>query len=129
MIRTPLLKHLRWRKPLTAKTPLPLALPGASLVCLLLSAVAVADDTARVDFAKQVFPILRRACFECHGAEKQEAELRLDDRRSVMESQILEAGKPAESELLRRLLLPRGHEEIMPAVGEPLPKSQIAILR
>ena len=114
---------------MTAKTPLPLALPGASLVCLLLSAVAVADDTARVDFAKQVFPILRRACFECHGAEKQEAELRLDDRRSVMESQIIEAGKPAESELLRRLLLPRGHEEIMPAVGEPLPKSQIAILR
>ena len=83
----------------------------------------------QVDFARDVYPIFRRSCIECHGPEKQEAELRLDQRTSALESGSIDASQPDDSELLRRILLPRGHDEVMPAIGDPLPKRQIAIIR
>ncbi len=86
-------------------------------------------ETARVDFAQDVYPIFRRSCIECHGPEKQEGDLRLDQRSSVLDSKTIEAGKPADSELLRRILLPRGHDEVMPAIGDPLAKRQVGIIR
>jgi mono/diheme cytochrome c family protein len=106
-----------------------------TLICLATSGSALAAEklepskTSRVDFARDVYPIFRRSCIECHGPEKQEAELRLDQRVVALESGSIEAGKPGDSELLRRILLPRGHDEVMPAIGDPLPKRQIAILR
>jgi len=89
----------------------------------------VEPNKTQVDFAHDVYPIFRRSCIECHGPEKQEAELRLDQRDSALESGSIEAGKPDDSELLRRILLPRGHDEVMPAIGDPLSKRQIAIIR
>ena len=89
----------------------------------------VAAKSKQVDFARDVYPIFRRSCIECHGPEKQEAELRLDQRTSTMKSGSIEPGKPGDSELLRRILLPRGHEEVMPAIGDPLSKRQIGIIR
>lgn len=82
-----------------------------------------------IDFAKDVYPILQRSCFECHGAEKQEADLRLDRRIDLLNSGSVEPGEPDESELLRRVMLPQGHDELMPAIGEPLPAKQVAMLR
>jgi len=89
----------------------------------------VAAKLKQVDFARDVYPIFRRSCIECHGPEKQEAELRLDHRASTLESGSIEAGKPGDSELLRRILLPRGHDEVMPAIGDPLAKRQVGIIR
>ncbi len=86
-------------------------------------------STGTVEFAKDVYPILQRSCFECHGAEKQEAGLRLDRRNDLLESGSVEPGNPQESELLRRVVLPRGHDEIMPAIGDPLSASQVDALR
>ncbi|MCO6457842.1 MAG: PSD1 domain-containing protein [Pirellulaceae bacterium] len=83
----------------------------------------------RVDFASQVYPILKRACIECHGPEKQEGDLRLDQRDAVLESGLLAPGEPSESELLRRISLPRGADEVMPARGDTLPPRDIATLR
>ena len=92
-----------------------------------------ADPTGKqakqVDFARDVYPILRRACLECHGPEKQEGELRLDSRADAFKADVIKAGEPDDSELLRRVLLPRGHDELMPAIGNPLPKRQITTLR
>jgi hypothetical protein len=82
-----------------------------------------------VDFVRDVYPIFRRSCIECHGPKKQEGELRLDQRASSLDSGIIEAGKPGESELLRRIMLPRGHDEVMPAIGDPLSKRQVSVLR
>ena len=106
-----------------------------SLICLAASGAILAAEVSepsksnRVDFARDVYPIFRRSCIECHGPEKQEAELRLDQRASTLKSGSIEAGKPDDSELLRRILLPRGHDEVMPAIGDPLPKRQVAIIR
>ncbi|MEZ6153619.1 MAG: PSD1 and planctomycete cytochrome C domain-containing protein [Pirellulaceae bacterium] len=84
---------------------------------------------ATVDFARDVYPILQRACFECHGARKQEGGLRLDLRSEALDSGVIDLAQPATSELLRRISLPRGHEQIMPAIGEPLPKRHVAKIR
>lgn len=81
------------------------------------------------DFAKVVYPILHRSCMECHGPKKQEGGLRLDQWQSVADSGVVDAGAPDDSELIRRVSLPRNHAEIMPAIGEPLSADQISILR
>ena len=75
---------------------------------------ATATRKTKIDFARDVFPILRRSCFECHGQDEQEGGLRLDQKADAFDSGTIEPGSPADSELLRRLLLPRGHDEVMP---------------
>ncbi len=96
-----------------------------------MAAVIRAADVAaeNVEFGKSVFPILQRACIECHGSEKQEGDLRLDRRQDAFDSGMLVPGQPDESELLRRVMLPRNHEEVMPARGEPLSRRDILTLR
>lgn len=107
----------------------------ACLVTLVLVVAVNAEPPqsparmAKVDFAKDVFPILRRSCFECHGEKEQEGGLRLDQKADALDSGMIEPGSPNDSELFRRLLLPRGHDEVMPAIGDPLSKKQVAILR
>ncbi|PQO24988.1 hypothetical protein C5Y96_26135 [Blastopirellula marina] len=101
------------------------------VVCLLSGYTTAEDDskTAKVRFEKDIYPLLHKACFECHGAESQEADLRVDERSALLESGSVVPGKPEESELLRRVTLPKGHDEIMPAVGDPLSASEIRSLR
>ncbi len=82
-----------------------------------------------VSFSNDVFPILQRSCFECHGPTKQEGDLRLDRRQAMLESKAVVEGDPDQSELIRRITLPRGHDDLMPAIGEPLSAAQIQILR
>jgi hypothetical protein len=89
--------------------------------------------TPAADFIKDVRPILRRACVECHGAEKQEGGLRFDQRDAVLRGsdsgRVFVAGRPEQSELLRRVSLPRGHDEAMPPRGKPLSAREIKLLR
>ncbi len=40
-------------------------------------AVAKAED-AKIDFNKEIAPILAASCVKCHGPERQKAKLRLD---------------------------------------------------
>lgn len=74
-----------------------------------------------VDFAKEVHPVLQRACFECHGAEQGKGGLRLHERQVMM--------KADHQEILRRVTLPRTDKEAMPRRGEPLKADEIAALR
>ncbi len=69
-----------------------------------------AGDTAgRVDFNRQIRPILSETCYQCHGPDqnKRKAELRLDARDGLFRSKdgttIVVPGKPEESELLARI--------------------------
>src|SRR4029434_8207844 len=39
---------------------------------------------AAVDFAKEVVPILKSRCIECHGPEKQKGKLRLDSKADLL---------------------------------------------
>lgn len=97
-----------------------------ALDCACLAQEATAAKSSKT-FERDVYPLLQRACFECHGAKKQEGDLRLDQRDAAL--LMIEPGRPDESELLRRVLLPRGHDDIMPAIGEPLTESETGVLR
>jgi len=105
------------------------------LVILLMASASrlLADDAVGqpqpVDFSRDVFPILRRACFDCHGKDKQEGDLRLDQREAALGHGAIVPTKPEKSELLRRISLPAGSEDAMPARGERLSKREVSTIR
>lgn len=108
-----------------------------ALTCVRLEAQEVQDPppppAARVDFEKQIVPILVERCIKCHGAEEQKGDLRLDSKLALFpadqEAWTVQPGKPDDSELVRRIGLPLGDEDIMPNKGEPLTKAQQELIR
>ena len=107
------------------------------LAAVAVSSLLVAQEgqpaVDKVDFQKQVAPILMARCVECHGPKAQKGDLRLDAKAHLFAGDQEEwnvlPGKPDESELLRRLGLPVGDDEIMPEKGEPLSKEQQALIQ
>jgi len=85
----------------------------------------------RVDFSKDVYPLFKRSCFECHGPSQQAGGLRLDSRAGALGGKrvVIRPGKPESSELLRRISLAKGHAGVMPARGDVLEPQQIALIR
>ena len=82
-----------------------------SLACTLLLMVSsslLANPPQRVDFAREILPILSDKCFVCHGPDTQDdSELRLDSFDSATSDrggyQALNPDEPIESELLNRI--------------------------
>ena len=70
-----------------------------------MSAASVQSQEAKVDFNRDIRPLLAESCFACHGPDDQtrEADLRLDLRQSAIDSGALAPGSPDESELIRRI--------------------------
>ncbi|MGE5192297.1 MAG: DUF1553 domain-containing protein [Deltaproteobacteria bacterium] len=85
-----------------------------------------------VDFAKHVKPLFAKYCFKCHGAEKQQAGLRLDVQGDAVRGgdsgPAFEAGKSADS-LLIKYVAGLDPELVMPPEGDKLSKDDIALLR
>jgi ankyrin repeat protein len=67
-----------------------------------------AQESAKLDFRRDVAPILQQQCIDCHGPSLQLAELRLDQRRFVLgddaNPDLVKAGKGDESLLIQRLV-------------------------
>ena len=85
-------------------------------------------------FADVIRPVLDNACIACHGPEKSKAGLRLDTQPALLKGSehgpVIVAGKAADSELIKRLLLPADHEDHMPPAGKPQPAADdIALLK
>ena len=102
----------------------------AKVLCGFLLIAAAARAGEPVDFARDIRPILQRHCTSCHGGVRREAGLRLLAPGGKGESgkPLIVAGKPEESELMRRVTAASA-EERMPAEGNPLPAAEIALLR
>ncbi len=111
---------------LAASFGLAAALSGGDFVHL------VSAQTRRVDFRRDIEPILRANCYQCHGANKASAQLRLDDKEIAMRGGISGAviipGKSGDSRLMKRIL-GEGDEARMPLGGEPLKPAQIELIR
>jgi hypothetical protein len=105
----------------------------AILVAICVAAIEGHAADAKLDFAKDIQPILQQQCFKCHGAEKQKGKLRLDSRDAAIKGgkggPALLAGDAAKSELIRRISLPKTDDDFMPTEGEPLPKEHIELLK
>ena len=112
--------------PAILRALLPLAI---AIAWLPLMQFAAADEP---DFARDIRPLLTAYCLKCHGADKQESDLRLDTRAGALKGgtggAVLSPGKPDESELVARLVH-TDPEERMPPKAEPLPPAQIELVR
>src|SRR5438045_2534238 len=85
----------------------------------------------KIDYEKDVQPILSQKCHACHGDEVQQSGLRLDKRQNALRGgdygPVIIPGNSAESKIIRRLVNGDGGLQ-MPPTG-PLPDEEIGILR
>src|SRR5262245_31490359 len=62
---------------------------------------------SKVDFARDIRPILEKNCFACHGAEKQKSGLRLDRKAQALaggdSGKAIVPGKADDSPLVERI--------------------------
>lgn len=90
-------------------------------------------DAQIADLNLEVRSIFAHNCYKCHSSEKIKGELRLDKKEFLFKGgesgPILTPGHPEESEMIRRLLLPRDDEESMPPKGKTLSEQEIATLQ
>jgi hypothetical protein len=103
------------------------------LLLTILILLTCVQAQAAVNFHTQILPLLKRACFECHGSETQKAGLRLDQKAGALlggeHGAVLVPGKADTSELLRRISLPRTDKDAMPRRGQPLTIEEIGLVR
>ncbi len=99
----------------------------AWFLCVLLTGLASAED--KVDFARDVQPIFRARCVECHGGEAQLSGLRLDRRQDAL--RVIQAGSSASSRLYTMVstgIVREGKTLRMPP-GGPLSANEVEIVR
>lgn len=77
---------------------------AAALVALATMALPVSAD--KIEFNRDIRPILTENCFTCHGPDSasRKAGLRLDQRESAIKAGAIVAGKAGDSEVVRRIL-------------------------
>ena len=77
--------------------------------------------------------IFAHNCYQCHSSDKIRGELRLDERSFVFaggeSGPVIQPGSAGESELYRRITLPRGHEDAMPSESKALLAEEIALIK
>jgi mono/diheme cytochrome c family protein len=106
----------------------------ASLEHAAAAADPVPKEAAKkVDFAREVQPVLAKRCFRCHGPDKAEAGLRLDLRDRAFAklesgSHAVVAASVGESELFKRVTSSESSER-MPPEGKPLTPAEIERIR
>jgi hypothetical protein len=106
--------------------------------CLLqmLGLLLAQQVYGKIDFNRDIKPLLSNRCFACHGPDegKRKAKLRLDvfdgATRDLDGYSAIVPGNPEDSEILFRVSLPTGDEEMMPpkGKGERLSGEEVALL-
>lgn len=91
------------------------------------------SDNSKIDFARDIQPILAERCLLCHGPDEAEAGLRLDlaehaTRKLDSGETAIRPGEPEASELIRRVTTD-DPDKRMPPEGEPLTADQVRMLR
>ena len=116
-------------------------LPLIAIVCVLgietfprlgRTQNAPPSNVPKVDYLKDIQPILEKNCYSCHGAAVQMSGLRLDNREGFLAGgamgKIIVPGAAAESSLYKRVAGMGGLSR-MPFGGQPLPAAQIELIR
>jgi len=121
-MRFPGHRHRGWRQ----------AAAAAAFVALLSPGLVAAAPDDRIDFSRDIQPLLAKRCLACHGPDTQESGLRLDDRSSATKglesgTRAIVPGKAAESEILARITSTDPDLQ-MPPEGPRLTPGQVASL-
>src|ERR1035441_6977864 len=85
----------------------------------------------KIEFARDIEPLLAKRCLMCHGAQQQISGLRLDQKADALKGgaagvDIL-PGKSAQSRLSR--LVPGLDQKFMPPMGAHLTAEEVGVLR
>lgn len=98
--------------------------------------IALGGAQAKSDsfYVQYIDPIWDKKCLSCHGDSKVKGGLRLDTFGALMvggkDGPVIVPNKPDDSLLFKRVTLPEGHKQFMPAEGKPpLSKEEIAWIR
>ncbi|MST01153.1 MAG: hypothetical protein EXS29_07575, partial [Pedosphaera sp.] len=87
------------------------------VVTLLAGPCSLRAAPAKVDFARDILPILSDNCFHCHGPDEKsrEAKLRLDTKEGALrvKDPVVVPGKSAVSELIKRITT-KDADDLMP---------------
>lgn len=106
---------------------------AAILLTLSVCAIEAAQAPAKVDFGRQIKPLLQEHCVECHGPTQQMRGLRLDRRRDALPNRVgangarIVPGNSARSVLFRRLAGKESGPQMPPA--GPLPEPKIRLIQ
>ncbi len=110
-----------------------LLMKSARLLCLLLLTLLLmlkAEAAGKIEFNRDIRPILSDTCFHCHGFDEKERKsgLRLDIKADALKpaksgALAIVPGKPEESELMARVLS-TDEDDLMPPTKLHKPLSQ-----
>ncbi len=106
---------------------------GLSFVAFVLASNGAGAQPlpAKVDFNRDVRPILSNNCFQCHGPDEKtrKAKLRLDTADGAATAVV--AGKPEASELITRLTASHDDKSLMPPAkaGKKLTPREIDLMK
>jgi ankyrin repeat protein len=100
------------------------------VAALFSPAVQHAQQPAKVDFIRDVQPILKQNCYSCHGTKQQKNGLRLDRRKDAMRGGTIRVIGPgnADGSRLYQRLIGSDFGIQMPPTGA-LPAAQVAVLK
>ena len=104
--------------------------------CLSLAILAsLGGQSLALDYEKDIVPLLKEHCFECHSNEKGKTKgnLTLDDIEEMKKYQItpfslIQPENPDESQFVALMKLPAGDSDAMPPKGERMPKENLKVI-
>jgi hypothetical protein len=104
MMKRSILPHSRFRRTLGG-------LAVAALATAVFAAVGTASRAApppapaKIEYNRDIRPILNDNCFKCHGFDSasRKADLRLDKREAAIKAGSIVPGKPDKSEMIQRI--------------------------
>lgn len=93
----------------------------------------ITDINEAVVYSDLVQPVLSEKCYSCHSSKKVKGSLRMDQEKLLFKGgkhgEIIKPGNAAESELVKRLLLPMEDDKRMPPKDQPqLSKEEIELI-
>src|SRR3954465_1891577 len=88
---------------------------------------------AKVDFTKDVQTLLETKCLECHNPSKVKGKLLMDTLANLTKGgetgPAVIPGQAEKSEIIKRIVLPKDHDDIMPPKNGPLAAGGIEVLK
>ncbi len=93
----------------------------------------IADVQEANAYADIIQPIFESKCYGCHNKSKKKGKLRLDEPAFILkggkDGEVIKPGNADESDMMKRLLLPRNEEDHMPPKEKPqLKDNEIALI-
>lgn len=91
------------------------------------------DVPDKVDFVKEIAPIIQNDCFKCHGGEKVKGKFNLGSKKTAFDQaesgKAILPGKPDSSKFYKSMTLGKEDEDLMPPVKEKARPSKVQIER